>query len=539
MRLRKALIIFILILPVTLLALDASFTIDSKEISGPNTKFWQACGQDFLFRLVNRPMGQELLKRFNEHQSMRYMRTHYTFSNKVKLDKAAGGPIGGNVAIIDDKGNIHYDFSIINQTFHQYVKNGIKPIVEFDFFPDGMSADFEMNINDEGFGFKVGAPRDWQEWETLLQKFMQNLTQEFGQKELRTWYFEVWNEPDNWPHEHIDVFFRLYDVFSHVIKSFDPEYKVGGPGCFHLSFLKEFFDHVTHGTNYVTGQVGSPIDFFSYHIYGLSGSWLEKSPLLYPSVNRFNQQILWLQRLVNKYPELKDVEFHLNEWGMSSHFQRTVSRHPELEYRNSEASALFLTKMIDCMFAIRDDHNFETRLLLYWGFNWEAELNIPFNGNRELTTAGNIPKPILTGYEMLAKLGNQRLKVTGPKPGGRLGVLAAKKCNKHLQFIVYNYNETDTDLSIQDRLSITLDKLEGTSATIRAYKMDRDSHNTYRAWQQMGSPTTFTIEQIDQLTHIAELTVKETNTVQIKNKNLLFNFSIPRHSMTLYEIETN
>jgi hypothetical protein len=34
-------------------------------------------------------------------------------------------------------GTADYDFSRVNRTFREYVSRGMKPVVEFDFFPDG------------------------------------------------------------------------------------------------------------------------------------------------------------------------------------------------------------------------------------------------------------------------------------------------------------------------------------------------------------------------------------------------------------------
>ena len=42
---------------------------------------------------------------------------------------------------------------------------------------------------------------------------------EFGEEELRTWYFEVWNEPDGMLFKNMPVFLETYDIFAHIVKS--------------------------------------------------------------------------------------------------------------------------------------------------------------------------------------------------------------------------------------------------------------------------------------------------------------------------------
>ena len=510
--------------------MEVRYKIDANSVIGPNTRFWMACGHDYLFKLVNEPRGHEFLDRLARHDSIRFFRTHYTFSSRTSLDEHAGGRIGGWVVSDADGG---YDFSTVNRTFTEYVKRGMKPIVEFDFFPAGMVAESEEQKNEEGFVARQGEPVDWDRWTQLLRALVENLIDTFGIEEIRTWYFEVWNEPDGWPIDQLETFFRLYDVFTHVVKSYDSELRVGGPACFHTEFLRNFLEHVVNGRNHVTGKIGSPIDFISYHIYGLSGFWLGGSPLPYPTVNRFVQEILWIKRLLDHYrDDLKDVEFHLNEWGLCSNYARTVIDHPQLAYRNNEVSPLFLIKLVDCLYSIGDTYDLETSMLLYWGFNNESSGSVAFLGNRELTTLGNIPKPILTGFEFLAKLGDLRLEVDGPSAGGRTGLIATST-EDTFQLLLYNYNEQDDELDSSDNFEIILENLSGDSFEYLSYVLDRSHHNTYRVWEDLGSPATLAEEEIQALMEAGELRPTKNDTMDITDGRLVKRISLQRHSVLL------
>lgn len=518
---------------------NAEYTVNMANIAGENREFWKAIGYDFLFKIVHEPEGQEFLDRVQKDRSIRYFRTHYTFNNSAPGDKKAGGSICGNVVSKDQNGNMHYDFSKVNKTFHEYVKRGMKPIVEFDYYPDGFSENSMHEENDEALEARSGPPVSWNQWQDLLDRFMQNLVDEFGKEELKTWYFEVWNEPDGWSQKNLPDFYRLYDVFAHTVKSYDQDFKVGGPACYHLWFMKEFLDHVVYGTNYVTGKTGSPVDFVSYHIYGLSGSWLDPAPEIWPVVSKFTSDMLWWQRLMKKYPSLGNVEIHLNEWGVCSHGDsKFVAEFPQLEYRNSEFSALFMVKLVDCLYAIEDHHDFKTDLMLYWGAWFNAATGPVFMGSRDLMTTGNIPKPIMTAYEMLAKLGNQRLQVTGPKPGGRFGLLASRS-DRAIQLLAYNFQETDDRLDQEDHVVVNLEHLPGEGKlTVKEYRMDQIHNNTYRKWERMGKPEA-NEEVIRKLRKEAELKVTGTFTITIHNGHAVFENNLPRHSMSLFMIDLN
>ena len=511
------------------------FKVNAKKTIGNNSGFWKASGTDLLYYLAEKPSGQALLDRMEETGSCIYLRNHYTLTRYIRQ----GLEVGIQVYSEDENGQPAYDFTRVNRIYGEFVKRGLKPVVEYDYMPQGLTnRETDASVgNDEGMAVRNEGPADWDKWRDLLVAFTENLVETFGTDEVRTWYFEVWNEPDGWDRSEIQVFYKLYDVFVDAVKSVDPELKVGGPACYHEWFLKEFLDHVVYGTNHVTGETGTDIDFISYHIYGLSGGWLNGEPKFKPQVQRFSQSVLWLSRLLGKYNSLKGVEFHINEWGMSSHFQKTADRFPDLHYRNSEESALFLVKLVDCLYAIEDNYDFPTSMLLYWGGAWEAEKDRFFLGHRTLSTAGNIPKPILTGYEMLAHLGEKRVEVNGPRIGSRLGAIATKSTDREVQLLVYNYNETDENLTLSDEVILQVSGMPVGEYSITEYRLDREHNNTYREWQRQGSPGSSEEADLDRLYKAATLTPADLYREDCPDGELNLNITLPRHSMSLIKIK--
>lgn len=514
-----------------------NFKIDINNTVGKNTQFWKASGTDLLYHLAEKQSGQALFARMQKTNSCVFVRNHYALTRHIR----EGVEVGIEVYSEDENGNAVYDFSRLNRIFGEFVKYGLKPVVECDYMPKGLtSREIDKSAgNDEGMSVRNSGPKDWKKWHALLVAFTKNLVETFGAEEVRTWYFEVWNEPDGWKQSDIETFYKMYDVFVDAITSVDPQLKVGGPACYHEWFLKNFIEHIVNGTNHVTGKKGTRIDFISYHIYGISGGWLKSEPVFKPQVSRFSQSVLWISRLLEKYKSLKDVEFHINEWGMSSHFQKTAAEYPDLVYRNTEESPLFLVKLVDNLFAIEDNYGFSTSMLLYWGGAWEAEKDEFFMGHRTLTTAGNIPKPIQTGYEMLAQLGDERINVNGPRIGGRLGILATKSSEKEIEMIVYNYNETDDDLSLSDNIKIDITGLTNGNYKIEEYSLDRENNNTYREWQKQGSPKTSKDADLKSMRKTADLSVTKSSRGKTKDGKIGLKMKLPRHSMKLIKININ
>ena len=325
-----------------------------------------------------------------------------------------------------------------------------------------------------------------------------------------------------------------------AVTSVDPQLKVGGPACYHEYFLRPFLNHVTNETNYVTGEKGTRIDFISYHIYGLSGKWLNQEPHIQPQVQQFVLSVLWLQRLVKDFPSLKKTEFHINEWGLSSNYYRTVADYPDLVYRNSITSPLFLVKLVNALFQIEDNYNFSISMLLYWGFSWEADEDEFFVGKRELLTAGNTPKPIQTGFEMLAKLKSKRVKVIKKIKENRFGVLATKSESEEIAFIAYNFEEADGEkMNGFDLIDITLKGLmPNANYHVEVIKMDKSNNNTYQSWKSIGSPANSKNINLEKLKKASELKVSEQfNLKSDPNGDLILNLKIDRNSMRFYKLK--
>ncbi len=520
------------------LSQENRFEVKTNIVVGKNTEFWKAAGSDHLFYHSLKPAGQYLLKRMKATNSHHYLRSHHTFNKDIKH----GVIRGQNVYSEDRNGNPIYNFSNVNKVFKSYVKNGIKPIVEYDYFPEALTRieDDVSRGNDEGMSMINSGPNNWKKWSDLMKAATQNFIDEFGIEEVRSWYFEVWNEPDGWPEEQWYVFYKMYDVFVDAVTSVDSRLRVGGPACYHEYFLKPFLNHVVNGTNYVTGKKGSRIDFISYHIYGLSGKWLNNEPHIQPQVQRFSQSILWLKRLLKSYPSLKGTEFHLNEWGLSSNYYRTVSEYPDLEYRNSISSALFLFKLVDALYQIEDYYNFPTSMLLYWGFSWEADEDDFFKGKRELLTAGNTPKPIQTGFEMLAKLQPERIKVVKYKKVSRLGLIATQSEEK-IVLLVYNYEESDGEqVTGNDIINIQLSGLnEKQDYRVESIQLDSENNNTYQTWLSMGSPDSSRSTNLEPLEKAASIDVTESfDLITNEHGKTNFKLNLKRRSAQILVIKS-
>lgn len=467
-----------------------------------NSKFWINAGTDELFPYAMSDEGRFLMKRMAKSGGG-YVRNHYTFNEQTRY----GIRVGGDVYHEDENGNPVYEFDWINKYFESVLECGLKPIVELDYMPDALIGD-KVDILQEGldeYYHNRHYPNNWDKWRELLVAFMNNLVDKFGIEELRTWYFEVWNEPDTWPFEDWSMFFKLYDIFVDVVKGIDEGLRVGGPACFREYFMYPFLNHVENGTNYVTGERGTRIDYISYHVYGSSGAWLHLHPLMTPTVQRFAIELLRMKLMIDKFPSLRGIEFQLNEWGVVSNYERTVKEFPELEIRNSEYSALFMLKLADTIIEIREKYGLNISMMLYWGFSNEDNLGLMFNGNRSLTTHKNVCKPIETAHELLSMLRGDFAE-TNVRPGADEGVIASA-CENSADALLYYFNDYDAERKFPERsYSVSFQGLSDGEYKLEIFTLDDTHNNTYRLWQRLGSPEEPNEEELKKLHEEQEIT---------------------------------
>ena len=202
-------------------------------------------------------------------QTSYYVRNHNAFTSGNCLSSPASAST--NIYIEDDQGNPVYNFDITDKIYDTYIENNFIPIIELGFMPyDLVPSQFQSDYLLSGWKYP---PKDYNKWKNLVQAFATHLYQRYGEQ-VENWYFEVWNEPNitNYWLGSVDDYCKLYDYSAEGIKSVNPNFKIGGPALAttgsSANFLNQFLQHVTSGTNNATNQIGTKIDFISFHTKG-------------------------------------------------------------------------------------------------------------------------------------------------------------------------------------------------------------------------------------------------------------------------------
>jgi xylan 1,4-beta-xylosidase len=203
-----------------------------------------------------------------------YVRAH---SLLVTGDGVASLKWGSTNAYTEDaQGNPIYDWTIIDKIFDTYIQRGMKPLAQIGFMPEALSTHPTPykhywkpgdNYNDIYTGWAY-PPKDYKKWGELIYQWVKHSVARYGKKEVESWYWEVWNEPNSayWKGTQAE-FFKLYDYSADAVKRALPTAKIGGTDITGggMKFQDAFLKHCLFDTNYVTKKIGSPLDLILFH----------------------------------------------------------------------------------------------------------------------------------------------------------------------------------------------------------------------------------------------------------------------------------
>jgi len=230
-------------------------SIDPDRTAGPVDRFFDlSVGSDYPGTLI-RDDSQAQLKTAVDELGFRYIRFHAIFHDVL-----------GTVTVKD--GKTVYDWTRIDQLYDDLLARHIRPFVELGFTPLALATSSSSIFYWHGLTSHPKADG----WRDLIDAFIRHIEARYGREEVRTWYFEVWNEPNLsgfWENGDQKAYFELYDLTSKTIKAIDPALRVGGPGTAGAAWVPEFLAHVNRS--------GAGVDFVTTHTYGVVGGFLDET----------------------------------------------------------------------------------------------------------------------------------------------------------------------------------------------------------------------------------------------------------------------
>ena len=528
-----------------------SIRIDAGAPRGPMSPMWAWFGYDEPNYTYMKD-GRELLSELAAlSPGPVYVRTHNLLTSGDGTPALKWGST--NAYTEDASGRPRYDWTIVDRILDTYLERKMKPFVQIGFMPEALSSKPVPYRHDWAPGLPYNRiytgwaypPKDYDKWRELVFQFGRHVLQRYGQREVDTWIWEVWNEPDigYWQGTPIE-FQKLYDYAADGLRRALPKAAIGGPevtgpnGQRTQQILREFLEHCLRGTNFATGRIGSPLDYVTFHAKG--------SPRVVDGHVRMgiSNQLRAIDngfRIVRSFPELKDTPIILGESDPEGCAACSVATNPENAYRNGTMYSSYTAAQIARTYELADRHQVDLRGSVTWAFEFE---NQPyFAGFRDLATNG-LDKPVLNVFRMLGQMSGTRLAVesssaaaldvirdSGVRERPDVHALAART-DRSIAVLVWNYHDDDVSAPAAE-IDLTIDRARNGEATLTHTRVDQDHSNSYEAWKRMGSPQAPTPAQYAHLEKAGKLQpLRPPERIRVENGTARLSFSLPRQGVS-------
>lgn len=478
---------------------------DISKATTPVDRFFNfSVGSDYPGTL-RRPENLAQLKVATDELGFRYLRFHAIFHDVL-----------GTVRIKD--GRIEYDWTGIDQLYDDLKARHIKPFVELGFTPAAVATSDHSIFYWKG---NTSHPKR-DEWKNLVSAFTRHLEERYGAEEVRTWFFEVWNEPNLdgfWQGADQSAYFQLYDDTSSVIKHIDPALQVGGPATAAGSWVSDFLNHVH--------ESGSALDFVSTHTYGVDGGFLDEygqsDTKLSASPDAIIGDVRRTRRTIDA-SSFRGLPLYFTEWSTSY-----TDRDPV--HDSYESAPYILSKLKACEGLAQG--------MSYWTytdlFEEPGPPPTPFHGGFGLMTREGVRKPAFFAYKYLNALRGNSIPVTDQE-----ALLSSE--NGDVAAVFWDFEqpqqkESDrpyyTKVHASHPVQPTIVDFAGLEPHAH-YRVELrhtgyHANDAYSAYLEMGSPKALSPAQLSKLNQLTRDLPERTQTQRTDDRGAL-EVSIPMNS---------
>lgn len=484
----------------------------------PHKRHWQFCVGSGHALLALRHDWVKQLKFIHDTLGIERVRFHGIFCDDMRTIN----DLSMQMAVSGAEQFAEYNFNACAAAYDNILEAGMKPFVELSFMPEKLALKEEGRPMKGGFFYKpnIVPPADYAAWRDYIQAFIRFLISRYGMEEIRTWYFEVWNEPDLpyvfWNGTR-DEYFKFYAETAQAIKDIDQEIRVGGPA--------------TSGSKWIAGFVrfcrdnSIPVDFVTTHQYagdpigGVDDQGEENE-------EKEKSGSSWRERMARAAETLAGVEeksFLAGFRALSPDKSETMDIPDDLFRKNAKRAheqacglPLYYTEWNEN--AIFSAYTNDTRKVAaydvraalevaddvdgssVWCFSDIFEELHPFpqefHGGFGMLTQHGIPKPVYHAMKMLRDAGDERLDLGKEASRGEIGYAAFRK-GETLQILVFRQKMKNLPLP-KEQVRIQIETAQIPSCvTLR--RIDECHGNPLKLWEEKNSPVCLNPDEVQEI----------------------------------------
>lgn len=514
--------------------------VDAGQRQGEFREIWRYFGADEP-NYATMANGRKLLGELGALRPKKvYFRTHNLLTSGDGKPALKWGST--NVYTEKPDGTPVYDWRILDEIFDTYLKQGVRPYAQIGFMPEALSTKPEPYRHhwtpaakyDEIYTGWTYPPKDYGKWSELCYQWAKHCLERYGRKEVETWFWETWNEPNiGYWHGTQAEFMKLHDTAVAGVRRAIPNARVGGADIAGGgSYFRAFIEHCL--------ATGTPMDFLSFHAKG--------SPTYVDGHVRMgiSAQLRTIDEnfgLVASFPSAKSLPIVIGE---SDPEGCAACQGPQLGYRNGTMYSSYTAAIFARKLDLAAKHGVNLEGALTWAFTFEDQPY--FAGFRQLMSQG-IDLPVLNVFRMYSKMGGERVSATSSavvpldeivKSGVRgapdVSALASLK-GKRLAVMVWHYHDDDV-AGASAAVTLRFRGLTGSTVRVTEYRIDGSHSNSYAAWQAMGSPAQPSAAQIRELEAAGGLAKMGSRpALKVEGGEATLAVELPRQAVSLFVVE--
>ncbi|MGO4771462.1 glycoside hydrolase [Flavobacterium sp. W22_SRS_FK3] len=458
---------------------ERNIKVDYNKTAGKlNTMFKECIGAGRANEGL-RADWQQQLALVKKECDFKYIRMHGLLSDDMAVYRE------------DSKGNPEYNYQYIDVLYDYIVSIKMKPFVELGFMPSALASGPETIFWWKG---NVTPPKDYKKWEDLIRNLTKHFTERYGEEEVKTWYFEVWNEPNLTPGFWTgtqEEYFKLYEYAARGIKSVNRAYKVGGPATAGAGWVPETIEFASKNK--------VPLDFISTHTYGVNQGFLDEfgttGTILSKDENSISGDVIRSRKQISE-SAMPKLELHYTEW--------SSSYTPADPIHDSYHSAAYILQKLKQVGNAANS-------MSYWVFTDIFEEPgprfTPFHGGFGLLNTQGIKKPAYFSYAFLNKLGETELQNSDTSSW------ASKNSKGDVQLLFWDFTNTHPGDSVNNQtyyiqdlpskpkgtVKIELSGIQKGKYILEIYKVGYKTNDAYADYLAMGKPSQITKKQVNTL----------------------------------------
>lgn len=466
-------------------------------------KTWRPIGNIDQFRWLSRADVHEHLRMARDELGVRYVRACAMYSPELRVwDYDLP-----DWRIEASQKQKHANWQMIDINLEALLALGLKPIYTTCFTPVGMNDDTEHVCWPDRN--PVSLPLDLAQWQKFVAEGLCHHIERYGIDEVRSWYFECWNEPnlDGFFNGTQEEFFRLWSATWHAVKSVDSQLRFGGPSTARGEWIESFLDF--------TARDSTPPDYLITHVYNNDSESEPLSPFDGPASYKVKDSPHFASGVIRGLRKLLDArdykgEVHWNEWGRSWF--------PHDPLKETALEAAFVVKTMAQSSQHADAFAFWCLSDIYDQCGFQSS---EFQANYGMLSLHGLRKPAWIAHVLLNRLGSKQVAVDGGDEF--LGVLATRHGDSG-KMLVYSYPQNHD--AAPEKIEVSVPWPFGKPTLIR---LGAEENNIVAKWKTMGAPAYPSPTQISQLRAGNVLSIAPSEAIRIEQTS--------RGNMVVFEME--